>query len=289
MMKLATSSTAFRGYSIEKIIQIAEEADLALEFSSGLPYREGMESLFLNASVERLPHNYFPAPRNPFVLNLASLDDAIWQRSFDHCTNSLKLAAQVGAPFYSVHAGFCIDPDPSHLGKGLLLEVAYPHSEYWDKFLCAVKGLVVIAEKFGVGFHVENNVLTKKNVLPDGSSPLLCVDSDECFRLMQEVGSDALGLHLDTAHLKVSANTLKFSKPHFISKVGDFIRSIHHSDNMGEDDTNDPVEPDYWFLEYMARFETAYHILEVHDQSLLQIYRQFDLLKKSAGDAQAHI
>ncbi len=284
-MKLATSSTAFRGHSIEEIIQIAEEANLALEFSSGLPYRENMEDLFLNASMERLPHNYFPAPRHPFVLNLASRDDAIWKKSVDHCAKNLKLTAQVGAPFYSVHAGFCIDPDPSHLGKGLTLEMSYSRSEYWERFLSAVKRLVAIAEKLGVGFHVENNVVTRQNMLSDGSSPLLCADPEECFKLMKVMDNPTLGLHLDTGHLKVSANSFDFPKSDFISKVGSYIRSIHHSDNLGEEDTNDPIDLNYWFLEYMPRFETAYHILEVHDQSLSQIFQQFDTLKKSACNA----
>ena len=280
-MKLATSSTAFRGHSIEEIIQIAEESNLALEFSSGLPYKKNMEDLFLNASMERLPHNYFPAPSDPFVLNLASLDDAIWQRSIDHCAKNLKLTTQVGAPFYSVHAGFCIDPDPSHLGKGLSLKMTYPRSKYWKKFLGAVKELVNTAEKLGVGFHVENNVVTKENMLPDGSSPLLCADPDECYKLVEEVHNPVLGLHLDTGHLKVSANSFDFPKSDFISMMGSYIRSIHHSDNLGEEDTNDPIDLNYWFLEYMPRFETAYHILEIHDQSLSQIHRQFDLLRKS--------
>jgi sugar phosphate isomerase/epimerase len=284
-MKLATSSTAFRGHSIEEIIQIAEEANLALEFSSGLPHRENMEDLFLQASMERLPHNYFPAPSEPFVLNLASLDDVVSKKSVDHCVKNLSLAAQVGAPFYSVHAGFCIDPDPSDLGKGLSLKMTHPRSKYWEKFLGTVKELVVTAEKLGVGFHVENNVVTKENMVSDGSSPLLCAGPDECLRLVEEVHSSALGLHLDTRHLKVSANSFDFPKSDFISKVGSYIRSIHHSDNLGEEDTNDPIDLNYWFLEYMPRFETAYHILEVHDQSLSQIYQQFDTLKKSTGNA----
>ena len=284
-MRFATSSTAFRGYSVEKIIQIADEAGLALEFSSGLPYREDMEDLFLNAPMERLPHNYFPAPRDPFVLNLASLDDVVWQRSVDHCARGLKLTAQVGAPFYSVHAGLCVDPAPSHLGKGFSLEMAYPRSEYWSKFMDTVQKLVEMAEKLDVGFHVENNVVTRQNMLPDGSSPLLCADPDECLRLVEGVRSPALGLHLDTGHLKVSANSLDFPKSDFISKVGGCIRSIHHSDNLGEEDTNDPIDLNYWFLEYMSRFGASYHILEVHDQSPSQIQQQFDTLKKSAGNA----
>jgi sugar phosphate isomerase/epimerase len=282
-VKFATSSTAFRNFPIEKTIQIAEKANLALEFSSGLPYKENMTDMFLNASMERLPHNYFPAPKDPFVLNLASLDDAIWEKSVDHCAKNLELAAQVNAPFYSVHAGYCVDPHPSNLGKGFSLKMSFPRSKYWEKFLGAIEKLATIAEKLGVGLHIENNVVTKQNLIPGGSSPLLCADPDECSKLITEMNLSVLGLHLDTGHLKVSANTFNFSKSDFISKLGDYICSIHHSENFGEDDTNDPIDMNYWFLEHMKSFKNAYHILEVHDQSLPQIYEQFELLKKAAN------
>ena len=122
-------------------------------------------------------------------------------------------------------------------------------------------------------------------MLLDGSSPLLCADPEECHRLVEETHNSALGLHLDTGHLKVSANSLGFTKSDFISKVSGIIRSIHHSDNLGEEDTNEPIDSSYWFLDYMQLFENAYHILEVHDQSLSQINRQFDLLKKSVNNS----
>ena len=116
---IAVSSLALAGKSPEEIISIAQKENYVLEFSSGMPYRNDMEDIFLNAHVKKIPHNYFPAPEKPFVLNLASVNDEIRNRSVQHCINGLRLASLASSPFFSAHAGFCVDPNPSELGKQL--------------------------------------------------------------------------------------------------------------------------------------------------------------------------
>jgi sugar phosphate isomerase/epimerase len=51
-------------------------------------------------------HNYFPPPPKSFVLNLASLDDDIFQMSMDHAKKALELSESLGADKYGLHAGF---------------------------------------------------------------------------------------------------------------------------------------------------------------------------------------
>lgn len=281
-MKFAVSTTAFRCRSIEEVLALAARQELNLEFSSGLPYREDMEMIYLAAKVTRLPHNYFPAPKTPFVLNLASLNDDVRSRSILHCKRGLKLAAGSGAPFFSAHAGFCLDPNPEDLGKPLKLATREPKERYWQAFVSAVRELADEANRLGVLFLVENNVIAKCTLLPDGHSPLLCCEHTEIERLQEEVSSSSLACLLDTGHLKVSAGTLGFAVDEYVNRVGHSIQAIHHSDNDGEADNNEPLTSDYWFLHYMGEFPNIWHILEVHDQSVQQIKSQFDLLRQAA-------
>ena len=280
-MNFAVSTVAFRGLKIESIMELAKKEKLILEFSSGLPYRYDMESIFLNASIPRLPHNYFPAPQESFVLNLASLSDEILNQSINHCMKGLKLASKVKAPFFSAHAGFCVDPEPSELGRAFKCSTVSDRSLHWNRFINSVKKLVLEAERLGVGFYIENNVCIKSNILSDGSSPLLCTDLNETLRLVQEVKSPALKILIDTGHLKVSANTFDFETKPFVDAIRPYVGAFHHSDNDGRVDSNHPCNSNYWFLPYMSQFKNAYHVLEVCDQSIEQIRFQFDLLEEA--------
>ena len=71
-MEIFVSSLAFLGMSPEEMIKEAAAHNWPLEFSSGMPFRKDMEDVYLGASIVRMPHNYFPPPEKPFVLNLAS-------------------------------------------------------------------------------------------------------------------------------------------------------------------------------------------------------------------------
>jgi sugar phosphate isomerase/epimerase len=283
-MQFAVSTTAFRGQSIREMIRVAKEEGFRLEFSSGLPHDPEIESIFREADCPRMPHNYFPAPRESFVLNLASFHDQTRERSIEHCKKALRLAAAAGAPFYSVHAGLCVDPAPADLGHKLPRQDERPREGYWRRFVESVALLAVEAGVLGVKFLVENNVVSRMNVSSSGRHPLLCASGDEMLRLITEVGNPSLGILLDTGHLKVTSRSLRFSPGTFLADVEEHIRGIHHSDNDGTEDTNRPVTADYWFLRHMQRHADAYHILEVHDQSVSQIREQFRILEQAAHE-----
>ncbi len=115
-VNIYVSSLALEGSTPEEMIQKAQQNNWALEFSSGMHFQPNMEMLFLNTSIKRMPHNYFPAPKVPFVLNLASTNNDIRNKSIEHCKKGLWLAKKSFAPFYTAHAGFCVDPKPHELG-----------------------------------------------------------------------------------------------------------------------------------------------------------------------------
>jgi sugar phosphate isomerase/epimerase len=130
-----------------------------------------------------------------------------------------------------------------------------------------------------VGFLVENNVTTKFNLRRDGQEVLFCSGPEEMVQLVKEIDSNWFGLLLDTAHLKVSAAALEFDRDQAADKVQPYVRYVHHSDNNGEKDTNEPLGKDYWFLNKMKHFRNCIHVIEVKNIAPLKIEDQINLLQ----------
>ena len=62
-------------------------------------------------------HNYFPPPKEPFVLNLASMDEVIAKKTFDHIMSAIDVCTELNCKYYSFHAGFLCDIKINELGK----------------------------------------------------------------------------------------------------------------------------------------------------------------------------
>ena len=278
-MEIVVSTLALMGRPAEEIISIAARHSWAMEFSSGMPYRADMEKIFLEAPVKKYAHNYFPAPEIPFVLNLASADEKIRSASVQHCIRGLELSAKAGAPFFSAHAGFCVDPHPDELGRKLALGAPIDRKKHWSIFLRSLKEVCDKAQALGLKFLVENNVLAAVNIHPDGTNPLFCCEPAEMLQMLREVAHPALGLLIDTAHLKVSANTLIFGEDEALEALAPHIGCIHHSDNDGSFDTNEKMPADYWFLKHLPTFAHITHVIEVKKLTEEEISQQINLLR----------
>lgn len=279
-MNTAVSTVAFdpQQYSIEKIIEAAKRHNWTIEFSSGLEYRTDLIDIYRRVDIPRLPHNYFPPPKNPFVLNLASLNETVRKMSIQHCINALTLARESGSPFYSVHAGFCGDPRPEELGQRIRLQSGNDRRAYWEAFTLSIQELLEFAEKIHVNLLIENNVCAPFNLVEPGVSPFLCTHPDEIVQLFDTIAHPRFGFLLDTGHFKVSSVSLEFALDQAVNTVGAFTKAIHHSDNDGTKDDNQKLPRDYWFLKHMAKFTDATHILEVKCLTEDEIEQQISLL-----------
>jgi hypothetical protein len=202
MSTVYVSTLALRNRIPEDIVTIAKERGWSLEFSSGLAYREDMERLYLEAPVPKMPHNYFPAPQSPFVLNLASTDHEIRERSIRHCVHGLELANASGAPFFSAHAGFCIDPAAEQLGNTISFTGSIDREKSKTLFKQSVMSILNTARALHTPFLVENNVLAGFNYI-NHINPFLCCESTEIEWIYTAINDAYFGILLDTGHIKV--------------------------------------------------------------------------------------
>lgn len=278
-MDILVSTLAFLGSSLDHIIEEAIREGYSIEFSSGQPFDPDAVEKVLQAPFTRFIHNYFPAPQEPFVLNLASSDSYIRSRSIAHCLQGLEISKSLKAPFFSAHAGFCIDPSPDQLGQSLNVGEHFVRSEHWSLFKDSLVEILAHARRLEIKFLIENNVLAPFN-FHNGENPLLCCDGEEILKLNEEVSDAYLGFLFDTAHWKVSAGTLRFDVQKNLLPVLELSDCIHHSDNDGLKDTNGPLLSNYWFKDFARYTRHCMHVIEVKNLERLAVQNHLKFIKK---------
>ena len=232
--------------------------------------------------VQFIIHNYFPAPRQPFILNLASSNEQLRERSIAQAKKSIELCHLLKSDLFSVHAGFAADPGPG--AEQLDFTAADGLADYetaFHNFVTSIKELLNVAVPLGIKVAVENNVC------PQGHRQfLLLSEASEFERLFAEVPSSNLGINLDMGHLNVSARSLDFDKYEFVHRVKDKVLVFHLHDNNAITDSHEPLSEDSWILPVLAEENFNQQIplvLEMHNMTVDQIFPQIDLIKESVA------
>jgi len=285
--EIFVSTGAFGRMDLEDMLEVAIENSIDhVELSSGAFHRSSNLVEMLRRVEEKnarfLVHNYFPVPSRPFVLNLASDDDDMLERSRSHCKNAIDLTALLGAPFYSVHAGFCIHLRPEDLGRKLQGQ-QISKERAWEIFVDSVKMLGEYAAENNVILAIENNVVSPQNLRDGKNELLLGVTGQELKSLMEAVAMDSVRLLLDLAHLKVSARSLGFDAEIAISEIAPWIIACHLSDNDGTADTNQVLTEQSWCWQPLARYlqTPPTWVLEVYNIAPDVILDQLRIIRTS--------
>ena len=196
-------------------------------------------------------HHYFPPPKEPFIVNLASQDKQIHGKSMDQMKNSIDFCTDFDINFFSFHAGFRVDPD-------INLKFSFNNiPEYENSFNIFKESVVKIvdyAERRSVKIAIENNVLSEYNLVDGRNKLLLMCESWEFERLFNEIRSNNLGVLLDIGHLKVTSNLLKFDAEEFIDKLKDKTFAVHVSENNGRIDEHRCLWKGDWSLDIVNRY-----------------------------------
>lgn len=276
------SSCAFGTRSIRDALRTAEQWGIErIELSSGLAHDPDAADIARQASknFQIKCHNYFPAPRDPFVLNLASSEPDIHERSTEHVRRLIQLTADVGDNACSVHAGFALDPATNELGRPIHTLASQPLDAARERFTETVARLTEFAGEVDVHFLIENNVLAPFNLGPSGANEtLLMVEGQEMSQLARDVNADNFGLLIDTGHLRVSAHALGFDVEAAIDEVAPYVRAWHANWNDGRADTNEPFGPDCPLLKWVASVPADYAVIEVCRSDESTIGRCVDLV-----------
>ena len=272
-------STMVFNDDISKAIEFSEKFDFRLEFSSGVKYEKGLVGKLFESNLKgKLIHNYFPAPKKPFVLDLSSENKSIRNKSLDHCKKNIEYSRKLNSNYFSFHSGFCFEPNHTNLGGKLGLSKSNSREKSLEIFLESITDLINHARLYDVNLCIENNVLTRENFFED-YIPLLCCTADEMIHVLEQINDKYLSILFDSGHMKVTANTLEIDLCEEFIKIKDYVSIIHHSENNALKDTNSPLKDDYWLLKFLNIFKKTKNVIEVKNLSLQDIYKQIKILK----------
>lgn len=273
------STGGFREKTADKVSAELQSVGLKNVELSGGAYSATLLSDLkaLTPDVNFQIHNYFPPPEDPFVLNLGSLDREVGARSVAHVEQALQWCVELAADRYSFHAGFLLDPKVDELGKRIPSRSLFDRDECIEVFVSRVSRLAEIAEKAGVALMIENNVLSAKNAHEFSANPLLMCDSQECQKILGLLPS-SVGLLIDVAHLKVSANSLNFDAATMFDVCDERIAAYHLSDNNGLEDSNKQFDDNAWFWPHL-KSDVGYYSVEVYGCTPDQLLQQANLVQ----------
>ena len=111
-MTIYISTGSIKNKSIQQSIDYLSEKNgiKNIELSGGQHDPDIFQKLkSYKNKINFMLHNYFPPPKVPFTLNLATLNDEIFEQSRNHIVNSIRISSKLEIPYYSFHAGFLID------------------------------------------------------------------------------------------------------------------------------------------------------------------------------------
>ncbi len=96
------------------------------------------------------------------------------------------------------------------------------------------------------------------------------------INIMKKTPSN-VNLLLDVAHLKVSANTLNYSKSDYTKSCEDWIRAYHLRENDGKEDSNMKVKKSSWFWKYIKKDNLEYISVEIDDTNIPELKKKLKL------------
>tara|TARA_B110000008_G_C16860850_1_gene520668 strand:+ start:44 stop:895 length:852 start_codon:yes stop_codon:yes gene_type:complete len=259
----------------DSVEQLALNGFKNIELSGGTHYYEGFEDDLLELKekykLNYRCHNYFPPPKEHFVVNLASLDESIYNKSIDHIKGAISLSKLLGSCKYGFHAGFLINISTNEIGKKISNSSLYSRKESIRKFCLAYENIKESTDS--VDLYIENNVLSKTNFETfKGVNAFMLTNFSEYNSLKEKVDFNLL---FDVAHLKVSAKTLGLNWEDEFNNMINVSNYIHISDNDGFHDLNNQLTTSSNMFSMLKQSDTS------NKTFTLEIYDGIDAIKKS--------
>jgi len=259
----------------DSVLELVRNGFRNIELSGGTELYDDFEDDLLQLkdryNLNYLCHNYFPPPKRPFVLNLASLNDDTFQASFDHLEKVISLSNRLGADKYAFHAGFFIDIRLNEIGKKLTRDNLFDDMEALERFCKAYR--LIQKKTENVSLFIENNVFSDTNAKTyEGQNPFMMTNFNGYKYLKEKIDFNLL---FDVAHLKVSAQSLKLDWQEEFQNMMNESRYIHVSDNDGLHDLNNEL----------LKSSELFHMLKDSNTKnkdfTLEIYDGMDAIKNS--------
>jgi sugar phosphate isomerase/epimerase len=276
------SSSCIKTKNIEEAVEsLASEGILNIELSGGSSYDENIINTLVRLKerykLNLMAHNYFPPPKEDFVLNLASLNDDIYHRSMEHYKKAIEVSMAIDSDSFGMHAGFYINISTDRLGKRIKKSELFNKEKARERFCKGFDELKILAQ--GVDLYIENNVFSYVNYqeYPE-SNPFMLT----CYKEYKELSKMIdFNLLLDVAHLKVSAHTLELNFKNELKNMAKVSKYWHLSDNNNLADENKGFQEDMMQSLKDLPFRPK--------QATIEVYEDISIISKSYKEVKKNL
>lgn len=237
----------------DSVEELSKNGFQNIELSGGTEYYDGFEDdlfeLKEKYNLNYICHNYFPPPKEHFVLNLASLNEEIYQKTFEHLGCSVELSKRLGAKKFGFHAGFFVDIRVNEIGKKISKDNLFDKESSIQRFCDGFNELQEIAGDLKL--YVENNVFSSTNAQTYENENLFMLTNSMEYKELKEMIN--FNLLLDVAHLKVTTKTLRLNLEEELSSMINQSDYVHISDNDALHDLNYKLQKDSDLVDLMKK------------------------------------
>ncbi|MDC0194648.1 sugar phosphate isomerase/epimerase [Alphaproteobacteria bacterium] len=228
-------------------------------------------------------HNYFLRPRKDFVVNIASNNKLIREKSLKHIYKSIDFCKKINAKMYTFHPGFLTDPKDERKNKtnydflwdqNKLSSANYIKS--FENMLSSIEKIVIYSKKKKVICAIETEgSLSKKN-------HLLMQRPKEFEKFKKYFNCNDIKINVNIGHLNLAKKAFKFKYTDLINIIDKYIVAFEISHNNGIEDQHKPLQKNGWYWNLISdkKFKNCYKILEFRNTSTKKLKNNINLINK---------
>ena len=264
----------------DSVLELAKNGFKNIELSGGTNYYDlildDLIQIKNKYKLNFICHNYFPPPAEHFVLNLASLDDDIFLKTYNQLEKAIKLTQKLNVDKFGFHAGFYFNIPLNEIGKKISKHSLFDREKSINRFCKAFKKLK--KTNHNINLYLENNVISSENFKNFGENFFMLTNAKEYIELKKLIDFQLI---LDVAHLKVSCKTLNLNFQNELDYLIQQSNYIHISDNNALADQNKSITKNSELYGLLSKYSFKNKIvtIEVYEE-INKVINSYNLINK---------
>lgn len=230
-----------------------------------------------------ITHNFFPPTEEDLVLNIASNDKKILDKSLLFCLNAIDRAKEIGAEKYTIHPGFVQTPVITKEAKQNydFKFIGSPDSRK-NSFKIMVQSLKILLNR-----AIENNIELLIETEGSLTSPeVALMEKPDEYKKLFKIFPENLGLNFNLAHSYFASKYYNFELSEFIKEYISIIKVVELSHNNGKSDQHLPLTNTSKIFDFFTLLKDKIMILEFRNAEVVDIEKSIFLLREFHSEFQ---